>query len=79
MHTRLRPRLLLAALFCGAMALSAALARAENAGPRPRRARRPGGVARDKGPAETRQERDARLRRECRGKPNSGACEGYGT
>lgn len=31
----------------------------------------------DKGPAETRQERDKRLQRECRGKPNAGACEGY--
>ena len=32
----------------------------------------------DKGPAETRAERDRRLQRECRGKPNAGACEGYG-
>ncbi len=32
----------------------------------------------DKGPAETRIERDKRLQRECRGKPNAGACEGYG-
>jgi hypothetical protein len=32
----------------------------------------------DKGPAETRAERDKRLQRECRGKPNAGACEGYG-
>lgn len=31
----------------------------------------------DKGPAETRAERDRRLLRECRGKPNAGACEGY--
>lgn len=31
----------------------------------------------DKGPAETRSERDLRLQRECRGKPNAGACEGY--
>jgi len=29
------------------------------------------------GSAETRAERDQRLRRECRGKPNAGACEGY--
>ena len=28
-------------------------------------------------PAESRAERDQRLRRECRGKPNAGACEGY--
>ena len=33
----------------------------------------------DKGPAETRSERDKRLQRECRGKPNAGACEGYGS
>ena len=32
----------------------------------------------DKGPAETRAERDKRLQRECKGKPNAGACEGYG-
>jgi hypothetical protein len=32
----------------------------------------------DKGSAETRAERDKRLQRECRGKPNAGACEGYG-
>jgi hypothetical protein len=31
----------------------------------------------DRGPAETRAERDKRLLRECRGKPNAGACEGY--
>lgn len=31
----------------------------------------------DKGPGETRAERDLRLQRECRGRPNSGACEGY--
>ncbi len=43
------------------------------------RTRRPKGLNRDKGPAESRQERDARLRRECRDKPNSGACEGYGS
>lgn len=33
----------------------------------------------DKGPAESRAERDKRLQRECKGKPNSGACEGYGS
>lgn len=26
---------------------------------------------------ETRKERDQRLQRECRGRPNAGACEGY--
>jgi len=33
----------------------------------------------DKGPAESRAERDKRLQRECKGKPNTGACEGYGS
>ena len=32
----------------------------------------------DRGPAETRAERDKRLARECKGRPNAGACEGYG-
>lgn len=32
----------------------------------------------DRGPAETRAERDKRLARECKGHPNAGACEGYG-
>lgn len=76
MHTRWRPKALLAALLCGALALGSSAAQAESASPR--RARRQGRSPREKGPAETRQERDARLRRECRGKPNSGACEGYG-
>ncbi len=31
----------------------------------------------DKGPGETRAEREKRLQRECRGRPNAGACEGY--
>ena len=33
----------------------------------------------DKGPGETRADRDKRLQRECKGKPNSGACEGFGS
>lgn len=31
----------------------------------------------DKGSAEGKSERDKRLLRECRGRPNAGACEGY--
>ena len=31
----------------------------------------------DKGSAESKPERDKRLLRECRGRPNAGACEGY--
>ena len=73
MHARWRAHALWAAL------LGAALTPhtwAQTSPPRATRRRKP--PNRDKGPAETRQERDARLQRECRGKPNSGACEGYG-
>ncbi len=31
----------------------------------------------DKGSAESKPERDKRLMRECRGRPNAGACEGF--
>jgi hypothetical protein len=31
----------------------------------------------DKGSAESKADRDKRLIRECRGRPNAGACEGY--
>jgi hypothetical protein len=31
----------------------------------------------DKGNGETQPERDRRLLRECKGRPNAGACEGY--
>ena len=31
----------------------------------------------DKGSSESKPERDKRLMRECRGRPNAGACEGY--
>ncbi len=33
----------------------------------------------DKGSGENKAERDKRLWRECKGKPNAGACEGYAT
>jgi hypothetical protein len=33
----------------------------------------------DKGSGETRAERDKRLARECNGKPNAGACLGFGS
>lgn len=32
----------------------------------------------DKGSGENKAERDKRLQRECQGRPNAGACEGYG-
>jgi hypothetical protein len=31
----------------------------------------------DKGAGETAKERDRRMMRECKGRPNAGACEGY--
>lgn len=42
-----------------------------------RAAAKGGGVVFYEGSGETRKERDTRLRRECRGRPNSGLCEGY--
>jgi hypothetical protein len=36
-----------------------------------------GGVTFYEGSAESRSERDRRLTRECKGRPNAGACEGY--
>jgi hypothetical protein len=63
----------------GLLALAAGLALPPSLAPA---ATSPRGRARkppvDKGPAETRAERDKRLQRECKGKPNAGACEGYG-
>lgn len=44
--------------------------------PKTRKAKAPKPPA-DKGYGENRAERDKRLLRECRGKPNAGACEGY--
>ncbi len=45
-------------------------------GQKPKAAKAPK-PARDKGSAEGKAERDKRLLRECRGRPNAGACEGY--
>jgi hypothetical protein len=42
---------------------------------KPKRAKAP--KPSDKGSAESQPERDRRLLRECRGRPNAGACEGY--
>jgi hypothetical protein len=41
------------------------------------KAKKGGGVTFHEGSAESRSERDRRLTRECRGRPNAGACEGY--
>ena len=63
----------LLALIAG-FALPTTLAQAASGSRTRARTRRP---PVDKGPAETRAERDKRLLRECQGKPNAGACEGY--
>ncbi len=41
------------------------------------KAKKSGNVTFHEGSAESRAERDKRLTRECRGRPNAGACEGY--
>ncbi len=41
------------------------------------KAKKGGGVTFLEGSAENRSERDKRLMRECKGRPNAGACEGY--
>jgi len=45
-------------------------------GKKPKQAKAPK-VPTDKGSAENKSERDKRLMRECRGRPNAGACEGF--
>ncbi len=45
--------------------------------PKKSKAKKGGGVTFNEGGAESRGERDRRLLRECKGRPNSGACEGY--
>lgn len=72
MHKRMTTMGLLA--LAAGLALSPLLAQA--AGSSRGKSRKP---PVDRGPAETRAERDKRLQRECRGKPNAGACEGYGS
>jgi hypothetical protein len=41
------------------------------------KAKKGGGVTFHDGSAESRSERDRRLMRECKGRPNAGLCEGY--
>jgi 50S ribosomal subunit-associated GTPase HflX len=41
------------------------------------KAKKGGGVTFHEGSGETRAERDKRLMRECKGRPNAGLCEGY--
>lgn len=45
--------------------------------PRKSKAKKGGGVTFHEGSAESRSERDRRLTRECKGRSNSGVCEGY--
>ena len=45
-------------------------------GKKPKSAKAPKSPS-DKGSAEGRAERDKRMLRECKGRPNAGACEGY--
>ena len=45
--------------------------------PRKSKAKKGGGVTFHDGSAESRSERDRRLSRECKGRSNSGVCEGY--
>ena len=75
MHKRMTTLGLLA--LAAALACSVPLAQATTTGKSSRAKTRKPPV--DKGPAETRAERDKRLQRECKGKPNAGACEGYGS
>lgn len=44
---------------------------------KPKKKKKSGSVKYDKGSAETTAERDRRLTRECKGRPNAGACLGY--
>jgi hypothetical protein len=45
--------------------------------PKKTKAKKGNGVTFHDGSAESRGDRDKRLMRECKGRPNSGACEGY--
>jgi len=53
-----------------------AVTAAEKSTKKPKQAKAPKPPT-DKGSAESKADRDKRLMRECRGRPNAGACEGY--
>ena len=74
MHTRRSMGMATLGLLALASALAWPTQAATRQGSRARNRKPPA----DKGPAESRAERDKRLQRECKGKPNAGACEGYG-
>jgi hypothetical protein len=73
-----------ASIAFGAQSLSAQAAGAKEGGKakKPKtekkaKAKKGGGVSFHDGSAESRSERDRRLMRECKGRPNAGVCEGY--
>lgn len=77
--------LLLATGLCAPVAVAAQPASGDGAAqvrPAPKKAKkkaaRAGKATFDRGSGETAAERDRRLRRECKGRPNAGACLGYG-
>jgi hypothetical protein len=70
------------ATFSGASYAPSISAKAENGTKKPRKKSagkksKGGGVTFHDGSAESRSERDRRLKRECKGRSNSGVCEGY--
>jgi hypothetical protein len=70
------------AAFSGAMYAPSISVKAENGTKKPRnkstaKRSKGGGVTFHDGSAESRSERDRRLTRECKGRSNSGVCEGY--
>ncbi len=67
-------------LLCGAPALAASSSDAKTPAPAPKKRRRTSSVPRyANGQTEAQRQRseEARLRRECKGRPNAGACMGY--
>lgn len=75
MHRRMTTLGLVGLLVGLGMTAARAQTQSRQAGPSSRNRKPPA----DKGPGETRAERDKRLQRECKGRPNAGACEGYGS
>jgi len=75
------------AALAGGLAMAAAATAADTAGQNPqadtqkprveRKKRAPSPVVLPGGSGETAAERSARLKRECKGRPNAGACTGY--
>ena len=74
----MKPRLTIACLLALATAITIPAQGKENTatGTKTRKVKTPRTPVQT-GYGETRKERDQRLLRECKGKPNAGACEGY--